>query len=1087
MAYGAGFCVLETSDGALHCHGCAQRIQYEGVQLVRKKRGRAHLGSQQLKRLPPSVSLRLNSAAATEPLPALYDSPRAARRIHQVSCGISHCLALAAASHNDASDCDSIFAWGIGTYGQLGLGNQQVADILTPVHLSPELSRALSTADASPPAVVRCGPFSSYVFVQHTSAVWHWGLLPSVPSNARAERFVCQGVPVLFPLLPLDIQVADVAVGLEHVAVLSTTGKVFTWGVGYQGQLGLGPDRLDVVQDRAQPVEFASQHDRVEIVAIASGWHHTLALASDNSVFAWGSNRLGACGATTRFHDYFVPVRVPIAATKNTDDKLHVEISCCANTSALSVRSCGSGNALVAAYGWGVCASNVAVLTPIEVPGVRYHDSLVSCSAGMGALHWVYQTDLTRYAPHRVQQPVLLQLDALQSAATCRNLQIGGVVSLRLTNVRASSRDSTRAELDEAEEPLDMRQLTLSRTTSRDGNATDHEIIETIRSASVSDASSLTLKLRAVAPGAAKILVSYAGRVALGCPLEVGVAPTRTKPSIVNHSLAGASTHASAVRAISVVEANTAVQLADLAWTPVTVKHVRMCASDTLVLLVDAPLPITASNVRVLLKLCSSDASASVRIVSTLAHSTHVSPSTAALVAVCIAIEFRAIGEYAIVLDASDGHTTTLLEVVCTANPSARLSALQTNAPFVKRHLARALATDTPASASSPSKRTAASAHARFSGFISAMLENPSLRNAVANSPLVSSADMELARSWDFDCEQASRDVLCSDNQSNDQFVLWRTLLRQTLEDASTRSKPLQREDASHESRSTPDLSSARYGSGGQSFGLWDVAPRWTLSDPAAVQWSLASVLSQCSPTRKCEAQERATLDNYDDHTLEDQRPAASRIGLRVDQDPSEFFVHGSRARCESSTASLWDAASSNEICQEHVSAWRDQHSELFYTLQASDAPSFFVHIYGHESHHFQETARASRLAQRKMQLHRFLWTLLDNQHCCDIDDLFQRFLPSSATTHADQIDHIRLRDFASTLERLGCPVALSKQEWLALFREIQCLAPAPSVPKSSSTLVTRSVFKTFLIDPFHEVGRFRLLAAHVWSTNLLC
>uniref|UniRef100_K3XBK2 Uncharacterized protein n=1 Tax=Globisporangium ultimum (strain ATCC 200006 / CBS 805.95 / DAOM BR144) TaxID=431595 RepID=K3XBK2_GLOUD len=253
------------------------------------------------------------------------------------------------------------FAWGHGLYGQLGLGECQLVDVMAPID-SAALSLLLQhTTDAA--VELRCGPFSTYVFVKGTSTIVHWGLLPS---SDPVDKFVSQGVPVEFPMIDQDVEIADIAVGLEHIVVLSFTGHALSWGFGRHGQLGLSHEVIQNVDENAQRVDFFNRD--ITITSIACGWHHTLALTSDKSVFAWGSNRLGACGATTRFHKYFHPVRVTLPSAH--DDDLDYTISCCGDTSMLMARS--SNGALAASYVWGVCSNTLLSLAPVEILDVRH-------------------------------------------------------------------------------------------------------------------------------------------------------------------------------------------------------------------------------------------------------------------------------------------------------------------------------------------------------------------------------------------------------------------------------------------------------------------------------------------------------------------------------------------------------------------------------------------------------------------------------------------------------------------------------------------------------------------------------------------
>ena len=86
------------------------------------------------------------------------------------------------------------------------------------------------------------------------------------------------GVAASFPT-----DVISVATGSDHTLALTVDGSVWAWGNNDYGQLG-----DDTTTARSRPVEISSLHSRV--IAIAAGSYHSLALFSDGTVYAWGRN-----------------------------------------------------------------------------------------------------------------------------------------------------------------------------------------------------------------------------------------------------------------------------------------------------------------------------------------------------------------------------------------------------------------------------------------------------------------------------------------------------------------------------------------------------------------------------------------------------------------------------------------------------------------------------------------------------------------------------------------------------------------------------------------------------------------------------
>lgn len=106
------------------------------------------------------------------------------------------------------------------------------------------------------------------------------------------------------PEAVLDVLYADPAVvaGHDHALAITTKGRVYAWGVGGNGQLGLGD-----YQARMVPTAVALPGPAVQV---AAGWGHSLALLADGRVFAWGTNVSGQLGdGTTTMRN--VPAPVP--------------------------------------------------------------------------------------------------------------------------------------------------------------------------------------------------------------------------------------------------------------------------------------------------------------------------------------------------------------------------------------------------------------------------------------------------------------------------------------------------------------------------------------------------------------------------------------------------------------------------------------------------------------------------------------------------------------------------------------------------------------------------------------------------------
>lgn len=118
-------------------------------------------------------------------------------------------------------------------------------------------------------------------------------------------------IHILFTLLAIALyttpsvasgpDVISIAVGDYHVLALRDDGTVLSWGKNNRGQLGIGNGSGD------QNTPVAVMLDNVK--AISAGCSHSLGLKHDGTVWAWGSNDQGELGDGTTV-DRYEPVRV---------------------------------------------------------------------------------------------------------------------------------------------------------------------------------------------------------------------------------------------------------------------------------------------------------------------------------------------------------------------------------------------------------------------------------------------------------------------------------------------------------------------------------------------------------------------------------------------------------------------------------------------------------------------------------------------------------------------------------------------------------------------------------------------------------
>ncbi len=128
--------------------------------------------------------------------------------------------------------------------------------------------------------------------------VWTWG------GNGRSDlgdnSGTRQTLPVRVTTLPTNI--VAIAAGDLHMLALDATGTVWAWGQNSRGEIGDGSSAFT----RDLPVALSSL---ANITSIGAGAEHSLARQVGGAVFAWGKNQDGQIGDSTR-SDRNAPVRV---------------------------------------------------------------------------------------------------------------------------------------------------------------------------------------------------------------------------------------------------------------------------------------------------------------------------------------------------------------------------------------------------------------------------------------------------------------------------------------------------------------------------------------------------------------------------------------------------------------------------------------------------------------------------------------------------------------------------------------------------------------------------------------------------------
>jgi len=181
--------------------------------------------------------------------------------VSRMGAGSNHCVIV--------KGNRTVWAWGLGTSGQLGNGGNVSTN--QPIQVTGLTNAVVAAAGGS------------HTLALTVSGVWAWG------NNLNGQLGTGNNVSTNRPVLVTSIGAAEaVAAGGSHSLALMTDGTVRAWGLNSSGQLGNGNNT-----STNRPVTVSGLSG---IVQVAGGGAHSLALRADGTVWAWGLNSSGQLG-----------------------------------------------------------------------------------------------------------------------------------------------------------------------------------------------------------------------------------------------------------------------------------------------------------------------------------------------------------------------------------------------------------------------------------------------------------------------------------------------------------------------------------------------------------------------------------------------------------------------------------------------------------------------------------------------------------------------------------------------------------------------------------------------------------------------
>jgi alpha-tubulin suppressor-like RCC1 family protein len=202
------------------------------------------------------------------------------------------CVEIAAGRHFGLARMEgglAVCSWGAGHFGQLGLGSDSAPCIEHPTVIDSLLPHVVG----SPIATIAAGYWHAMA-VTEAGHLYSWGCNRNAQCGMKPTKdppTICAPQLVRFETAKIP-KIEKVAAGRSHSAALDEEGSIYCWGACQYGQCGILSRRRGGVA----PPKHVEALDQVNIVDIAAGDSHTLALTGGGRVFGWGSGFEGQLG-----------------------------------------------------------------------------------------------------------------------------------------------------------------------------------------------------------------------------------------------------------------------------------------------------------------------------------------------------------------------------------------------------------------------------------------------------------------------------------------------------------------------------------------------------------------------------------------------------------------------------------------------------------------------------------------------------------------------------------------------------------------------------------------------------------------------
>lgn len=194
-----------------------------------------------------------------------------------------------------------VFTWGDNSNGQLGDGT--TADKLYPTDITSQFNLQVGETISS----VTLGKMHA-IAVTSENRIFTWGDngYGQLGDETTTDKHEPTDITSQFSLIQGEV-IIEVSLGSSHSSAITSEGRIFTWGSNSNGKLGNGTS-----ENSSKPIDITSQFNLAvgeKVASVSLGYASSLVITSEGRVFSWGYNEDGELGDGTTLSK-FVPTEI---------------------------------------------------------------------------------------------------------------------------------------------------------------------------------------------------------------------------------------------------------------------------------------------------------------------------------------------------------------------------------------------------------------------------------------------------------------------------------------------------------------------------------------------------------------------------------------------------------------------------------------------------------------------------------------------------------------------------------------------------------------------------------------------------------